>query len=403
MPNPGYDPADLAEAVRLVQLHGTVTEASNASGIPRSTLDKRYRTATRDPAMEAAKQAVGTGLEPALAWIKTKPTDDLPGYSVLLKPAKEADSNFREELRDIILSTTAQLPPSLPRRFDAREGLLAVVDPADVHIGKLSVLSETGRHYDSDVAEHRLVEGCRSLCEQAMANGASQVLFVIGNDISHIDTPKRTTTSGTPQDTHGSIHSIFRAAVRGYNRAVQNALAMGLPVQIIYVPSNHDWVLGFTIAQTLAAIYGQHTNVIVSDYAISERHRKYVRFGRNLMGFSHGDGAKESDLPQIMQREARKHAAECDHLYWYLHHFHHKIKKALGIRPQAREKDHIAMTVMRSGIGAMEGDNVQVEYVRSPSDPDGWHDRNGYIGRQAVEAFLHHPQDGQTNRFTVWF
>lgn len=45
----------------------------------------------------------------------------------------------------------------------------------------------------------------------------------------------------------------------------------------------------------------------------------------------------------------------------------------------------------------------QIEYVRSPSAPDGWHDRNGYLNRQAVEAFVHSPHDGQKKRFTEWF
>lgn len=69
----------------------------------------------------------------------------------------------------------------------------------------------------------------------------------------------------------------------------------------------------------------------------------------------------------------------------------------------AREKDHIAMTVVRRGAGAMEGDNVAVEHVRSPSAPDSWHDRNGYINRQAVEAFIHDQTDGQKYRLTEWF
>lgn len=58
---------------------------------------------------------------------------------------------------------------------------------------------------------------------------------------------------------------------------------------------------------------------------------------------------------------------------------------------------------IEAAAGSMEGDNCHIEYVRSPSAPDGWHDRNGYVGRQAVEAFVHCPFDGQDARFTEWF
>jgi len=356
----------------------------------------------RDPAIAEAMAAVGTKLQPALAWAKTAKGEDGTSYSVLLKPAPEERESFLDEMRSIIASLDDK-PRKLPPAFDEGDGHLLVLDPSDVHIGKLSVEAETGYHYDCDVAEHRLVEGCRLLMERGKRNGVTHVLLVIGNDIAHIDTPRRTTTSGTPQDTHGSIFSIYRAAKRGYVRVVDTGLKMGLSVQVVFNPSNHDWVLGYSIAETVAAWFRGHPNVIASDYGISERHRKYVRFGRNLIGLSHGDGAKEADLPQIMLQEARGHIADCPHRYFYLHHFHHKISKHIGVRPMAREKDHIAMTVMRSGAGAMEGDNLAVEYVRSPSPPDSWHDRNGYLNRQAVEAFIHDAQDGQIMRLTGWF
>jgi len=312
----------------------------------------------------------------------------------------ESVADFKELLREEIAFTPA-IP--LPERFDESEGRMLVLDPSDVHIGKLSIAAETGYTYDASVAEHRLFTGCKALIDDARKMGVTHVLLVIGNDISHIDKPRRETTSGTPQDTDGSIFTIFRAARNAYARVVRYALECGLSVQIVHVPSNHDWVLGYCIAETLAALFSEHPNVTATEYAISERHRKYVRFGKNLIGLTHGDGAKEGDLSQIMLQEARPHMAECLHRYWYVHHYHHKIKKALGIRPMAREKDHIAMTVIQGGAGAMEGDNVAVEYVRSPSPPDGWHDRNGYLNRQAVEAFIHCPERGQIRRLTEWF
>ena len=57
-----------------------------------------------------------------------------------------------------------------------------------------------------------------------------------------------------------------------------------------------------------------------------------------------------------------------------------------------------------------DGTEALIEYNRENycagsyfEPPDGWHYRNGYINRQAVECFVHHPYDGQDGRFTVWF
>jgi hypothetical protein len=61
------------------------------------------------------------------------------------------------------------------------------------------------------------------------------------------------------------------------------------------------------------------------------------------------------------------------------------------------------MTAHISGNTMPEGAHLNIEYVRSPSAPDGWHDRNGYVNRQAVECFIYHPTLGQRARFTEWF
>ena len=376
---------------------GNVCAAARELGISRS---KMRRWLALDPAIADGMDAVGTNMVPRLVWAKTK-SEDGTSYSVMMRPEDERFPSFLEHIRETIAETRMTL--KLPKRFEARSGNLLVLDPADVHIGKLCVATETGYSYDSSIAEHRLYEGSRMLLERGAANGCTSALLVIGNDIAHIDTPHRKTTSGTPQDTDGSIFTIHRAAQAAYVRIVRLGLKMGLEMHVVFNPSNHDWVLGFTIAQVVRATFRDHPNVHVSDYAVSERHRKYLRFGDNLIGLTHGDGAKEADLGAIMLAEARPHMGEVRHLYWYVHHYHHKIRRALGVRSQAREKDHVGMTVIGGGAGAMEGDNVLVEYVRSPSPPDGWHDRNGYVNRQAVEAFIHHPRDGQVMRLTEWF
>ena len=365
-------------------------------------LQRIRRKMNRDPAIQASMDAVGTNMVPQLAWAKTKNPDGT-SYSVLLRPAREEQQDVLAQLTENIRDIASSVTLDLPTRDVPTGGNLLVLDPADVHIGKLSVATETGYAYDDAVAEHRLVEGSRLLVERAMREGVTSVLFVIGNDIAHIDTPHRTTTSGTPQDTSGTIFTIFRVAQRAYVNIVKMLIEHELDVTIIFNPSNHDWVLGWTLAQTIQALFSGHAQVHTSDYNVSERHRKYFRYGTNLLGLTHADGAKEADLPALMVAEARQHVAECRNRYWYLHHFHHKMRRAVGVRSQDREKDHIGMTIMKCGMGAMEGDNIEIEYIRSPSPPDGWHDRNGYVNRQAVEAFVHHPYDGQISRLTEWF
>jgi hypothetical protein len=395
------------ECQAAFEQHGTNSAAAEALGVHERTLRRKRAKFARmqelDPGIRSALEE--TGISPDAACFGYRRIKDESGSfnTVMWKMPGGDEVDFKETIRETLEDVAASVKLDLPPRFETRPGNLLILDPADVHIGKLSVVSETGFSYDEKVAEHRLVEGSRMLMEWGLREGVTRVLFVIGNDISHIDTPRKTTTAGTPQDVSCNLFHIYRVAQRAYTRIARLGLEMGLDMDIMFVPSNHDWVLGFCVAQAIGAMFEGHDNVNASPYMLSEQHRKYYRFGTSLSGFSHGDGAAERDLPMLMQVEARSHISECPHLYFYLHHMHHKMRRGLGVRPQQREKDHIGMTVVGTGGGAQEGDNLHVEYIRSPSPPDGWHHRNGYINRQAVEAFIHHPHEGQVLRRTEWF
>ena len=146
-------------------------------------------------------------------------------------------------------------------------------------------------------------------------------------------------------------------------------------VHFVYNPSNHDYTNGFFLADVIQSWFRKCPN-IKFDCSIS--HRKYLQYHKNLIGTTHGDGAKAQDLPLLMAQESPKYWSSTKHRYVYTHHVHHKVSK-----------DYIGVTV---------------ESLRSPSGTDSWHHRNGYQhAPKAVEGFIHHPQHGQVARLTHLF
>jgi hypothetical protein len=393
-----------AEAQRVFNECGrNYTEAARRMDTCRKTVQELVAKAEKwdslDPAFGAAMRHINTNTVPHGMWVKTKPTEDAPGYSVYLRP-EQSQEDFISQIGKAI--DLLDVPASFPARPKAQGDNLLIIDPADLHVQKLCVKSETGYEYNHHIAVHRLVEGTKALLENAKPHGIGRILFIAGNDAFHTDTAKKTTTSGTLQDTSGSVFEAYPVAVAGFNKSIELCLDVA-PVDMLFCPSNHDWLLGWTMAREIAAHFRNEPNFRATEYNMSERHRKYYRYGGGLFGFSHADGAKERDLGHLMVVEARQHISECRHRYWYLHHFHHKIRKADGVLPMNREKDHIGFTAINVHNIAQPGDNVEIEYVRSPSPPDGWHDRNGYVNLQAVECFIHKPDGGQKARFTEWF
>ena len=295
-------------------------------------------------------------------------------YNIASNPMKsEGFDHFYKALLEQIESIPNRPITRLRHSHTNLEGHLLIVDPADIHIGKLCDSFEVGEDYNNQIAVQRVIEGVEGIINKASGFNIDKILFVAGNDVLHIDNPKRTTTSGTPQDTDGMWYSNFLIAKDLYITVLNRLLEIA-DVHFVYNPSNHDYMSGFFLADVISTYYKDVQNIT---FDTSIAHRKYFRYFDNLIGTTHGDGAKQSDLPLLMATES-KDWSDCKSRYIYGHHVHHKVAK-----------DHIGVTF---------------EALRSPSGTDSWHSRNGYTGvPKAIEGFVHHKTQGQIARFTNIF
>jgi hypothetical protein len=289
--------------------------------------------------------------------------------------AKGAKPLSYEEIKEEVVKEMKEYAPNYPNIYYPlqKDGHLLVIDPADVHIGKLCSAFET-QDYNADIAVKRIREGVHGIVYKAQGFNIDKILLIIGNDILHVDTPKSTTTSGTFQDSHLMWYDAFRMAKGIYIEVIETLMQIA-PVHIQYDPSNHDYTNGFFLADTLQSWFSKCSAVT---FNASIAHRKYFKYGKNLIGSTHGDGAKTQDLALLMAHEAKRDWAETDHKYFYTHHIHHKSSK-----------DYLG---------------VCVESLRSPSGTDSWHSRNGYDhAPKAIEGFVHSKEHGQVCRITHIF
>lgn len=389
------------EAFDAYQKYGSQVKAAEALGLTKYTFKKRLNEYYSDPNEATLHRnclATRTPVDDvAYYWIKTG--------EVSMMVRRSGGLSY-EEIRDNLVAEVSKHAPVYPKltRTTSLEDHLLVVDLADVHIGKLAKKEETGDDYGISKAVQRVLTGTDSLLEKAQGFKVGKILLVIGNDILHTDTPHRKTTGGTPQDTEGQWWEMFLEAKKCYVTVIERLTELA-DVHIVFCPSNHDYVSGWMLADTLSSWFRNHPNVSFGkdNRSVSIAHRKYVEYGANLLGFTHGDGAKEKDLPSLMQYEAREAWGRTKFAYIYQHHTHHKTRLLAGKDEQKLEKDNIGVTVLHRGKPVKQADNVYIETIRSPSPADGWHDRNGYKNMQAVEAFLHHPELGQVARLTHWF
>lgn len=285
------------------------------------------------------------------------------------------------QMKDDLVGEMNKHSPKYPqlKRGKLKDPCALIIDPADIHINKLSLTEETGAEYNVEIAKQMCIDGVNGILARASSYNIEKIYFIIGNDVLHTDNPFSSTTAGTRQDTNTMWWKAFKEAKDMYVRIIES-LVPTADVHVVFCPSNHDYTSGWMLADTLVSWFRNAKNVT---FDASIMHRKYVQYGLNMIAFSHGDGAKELNVKDLMADEQPKVWGDTKFRYAYLHHLHHKRKISY-----LDGKDFIGVTL---------------EYLRSPSPADPWHNRNGYIAPKAVEGFIHSKDKGQIARLTHYF
>lgn len=290
-------------------------------------------------------------------------------FSIHAKNEGVTYEDFRKELIEDLKEYSPKFEKI--KRSPSKDGHLLVIDPADIHFGKLCNTYEGSDEYNVEIARMRTLRGVEGLLEKSSGFNIEKILLVIGNDILHVDNPSNTTTGGTKQDMNGMWYDAFLKA----KQTIIDCIELLLPVadmHVVYNPSNHDYMSGFMLADSIYSYFHKCKNMTF-DFSIS--HRKYYKWNNSLIGTTHGDGAKWDNLPLLMAQESKEDWSTTKHRYIYTHHVHHKTAK-----------DFIGVTV---------------ESLRSPSSADSWHSKKGFDhAPRAIEGFLHSKEYGQIARLT---
>lgn len=198
----------------------------------------------------------------------------------------------------------------------------------DLHLAKLACQEETGQDYDLKIANKLYRHTVEDLREKIVPYEKSieQIVFTIGQDFFHMDTTKNATTNGTLMDSDTRWYKMFSVGVEALIWSI-DLLRQVAPVHALYVPGNHDLMLSYCAAKTVEAYFRNCEDVIVD---VGPSSRKYVQYGANLIGFSHG---KEGNrIEGLMQVEEPEKWAATKFREWHLGDLHHEMtKEVLGL------------------------------------------------------------------------
>ena len=262
------------------------------------------------------------------------------------------------------------------------EKIMLELDFMDLHYGKHAWGKETGVDYDAKIAERDLFKALDDLLNKTSWIDPEIILLPIGNDLLHIDSLDNLTTRGTRQDVDDRQTKLFSQILYVIVKIVDKIATKTNKVYMPIIPGNHDQMSLFHLGVALEAWYRNNDRVVVDN---SPKLRKYVEYGVNLIGFSHGgrSDANSKDLPLIMAQEAKEAWGRTLHREWHTGHFHKK-----------KQNNYSAGDTYNGVI---------VRVISSLCGTDAWHYQHGFIGnRRSAEAFIYDIKEGCIGNITTY-
>lgn len=268
------------------------------------------------------------------------------------------------ELKALAKEDIQRKPQAVKPRKDA--GLMLEIAVPDLHAGKLCWPLETGgAPYDVAIAIATFERAIEVLLERTKNFEFSEVLLCIGNDALNSDNPEGTTTSGTSVSNDGRFFRTFSRVRTMLVHTVERLLKIA-PVRIVCCPGNHDSNSAYFLADSLECYFNADSRVAVENEPIS---RKYVRFGKCLIGFCHGHEERKEDLALLMASECPQDWSETMFREWHTGHYH-KIQN-------------------------QEFHGVRVRIIGALCSQDDWHSQKGYVNNlRTAQAFVWSKTEG---------
>jgi hypothetical protein len=364
--------AKQSEVVDLINQHGGIRAAARAAGAAYSGFHQHIELLKRKAAL--------AGYSPDHDMTRTVPAGYLvKGVSTYYNAEGKAagqwvkstldqqqlEETIRTAIEALASSVKRAKPIAQPKR--ANEDLLCVYPMGDPHFGMYAWWEEAGEDFDIDIAERITCNAIDRLI--ASAPPAETALLLNLGDMFHADNQKNVTNSGHQLDVDGRWAKVLKVGLRAMIYCVDSLLRKHQRVIFRINKGNHDGHSSYALAMMLSCYYDKEPRVTVD---LSPALTWYYRFGKNLIGSTHGDTIKGKDMMGIMAADRPEDWGGTKFRAWYVGHVHHHDSKEYA-----------------GGV---------VEYFRTLAAKDAWHAGQGYRAGRDMRLIVLHREHGEIER-----
>lgn len=262
-------------------------------------------------------------------------------------------------------------PVEAPADDQVFEDLMTVYPMGDPHLGMYAWAAEAGEDFDTEIARRDLVTATKRLV--ACAPPSKTALIVNLGDFFHADgLDNRTARSGNALDVDTRMSKVWAIGIEAMVECIEAAKRRHQKVVVRNEIGNHDDHTSLMLSLALNQTYKDDHRVIIDT---SPAKFFYYRFGKCLVGTTHGDTVRLPKLPGIMACDQSVAWGRTVHRYWYTGHFHStKVEEYPG---------------------------VVVEQFRTLAAKDAWTAGAGYRAGRDMRAIVLHKDHGEVERHRV--
>lgn len=282
------------------------------------------------------------------------------------KTADIADSYL-----DIFIKKTESFAPKkfVFTKSSTQKDCLYILNIQDLHVGKLVQDAMSGwGDYDTKIAVNLYNEAVDELLAKMPQDRVERVMLIVGSDLIHYENNRNQTTSGTQIEGDSRWQKNFEICCDLMTNTIEK-IASRYITEVQVVPGNHAELSEYALGCYIKAFFRNHDNVIVHN---EPSNRKYYGYGKNLIGFCHGDNIdvkKSDDLPLVMFRENQSEISKYKHLFWLSGHLHQDMQ--------------------------MDKKGVRVFIAPALCAADQYHSKKNYVGTiRTSQAMLFNKENG---------
>jgi hypothetical protein len=354
--------------------HGSYLKAARALGF-------KSKNAVQDSIARLIRLAARQGYAPGHFESGVAPGFNMGKVTVQRGPGGEVERTWerqspdQEQAQEMMRAAVAAmsepvrgLAPLIKAPAKADSDLLAVFPVGDPHVGLYVWAKECGDAFDLDIARALTFGAVDRL--MASAPAAETAIILLLGDVFHMNDQTNATPGHKHQlDVDSRFVKVLQVGIETYRHTIIRALQKYPQVIFKAIPGNHDPQAVWALAMTISAYFSNEPRVMVD---LNPSKFWFYRFGKVLIGSTHGDTVKHESLPGIMACDRPEDWGATRHRHWYTGHVH---------------SQHVR-----------EFPGVVCESFRTLAAKDSYAAGHGYRAGRDMVCIVHHREHGEVER-----